>query len=195
MRRRIEDRAAVYTHMIAYKLYRRDFSSFFTPGVPYAVGQEYSVEGPLRFRRNGFHAWQTLEDLVTQSPVTKNARLARVELSGEVITRDDGMALARRIKILEELDPAVLFPGQQQLKNSTTEVYLRDGRLHREGGPAHVRHAGDIRWELFCVDGRFLGAAAPSGRTVQGDRILSESWHETDSPWFGTPPIKTNDYY
>lgn len=182
--------------VIAYKFYRTDWTSFFNPAQPYEFGKQYSVENELRVRRNGFHAWSTIEHAIMSVPVTKNVRLARVELSHEVKSVSQKLLLARTITILNEINLDELFQPALTLTQTddgtTTTIQLYRGYLHNETGPAYVQTSEICTREIYCRHGKFLGADAVSERILVAGVTRIEYHHDQDSPFMGTPPLSSN---
>lgn len=100
-----EERMKAKATITAYKVFNPDWTCL---GFQYEVGKTYIHEGKLKPCESGFHACKTLASCFNYYDFDPDNKVARVELSGEVVEINSKI-VASKIKIIEELDWATVL--------------------------------------------------------------------------------------
>jgi hypothetical protein len=151
--------------MLGYKGFHSDLTGY--GGFQYEVGKTYTMNpDEIEPYRSGFHFCQYPLDIL-RFYYQKDDKYALVKVEGKIIN-DEDVSVTNQMTILQLLTPEDLkksMPNRIIRKNGTKEWY-KEGKLHREGGPAiecpHIGKWWYRKGQLYREDGPAI--EYPDGR-------------------------------
>src|SRR5574344_1816594 len=102
--------------MKAYKVFNPDWTC---RGFQYEVGKSYHQDGENGLCSNGFHACEKASDCFNYYHFDSENHVAEVELSGTILTDNDGKSCASDITIVKEIDWQTVLKIVNNGKNCT----------------------------------------------------------------------------
>src|SRR5574344_544596 len=102
--------------MKAYKVFNHNWTC---RGFQYEVGQSYHCDGKIELCSNGFHACEKASDCFSYYPFDSENHVAEVELSGTILTDNDGKSCASDITVVKEIDWQTVLQIVNDGKNCT----------------------------------------------------------------------------
>ena len=102
--------------MKAYKVFNHDWTC---RDFQYEVGKSYHCDGKIELCSNGFHACEKAVDCFNYYPFDSENHVAEVELSGTILTDNDGKSCASDITIINEIDWQTVLKIVNDGKNCT----------------------------------------------------------------------------
>ena len=123
----------------------------------FEVGKTYEIEGELELCKNGFHFCKTIADTAMYYYYgDSNNIYFEVEAVGEVVSEENDKYATNKLKILRIVDP-----------NHDGTLHIKDGKLHREDGPACEYSNGTKHWYL---DGKLHREDGPAFEYSDGTK-------------------------
>ena len=102
--------------MKAYKVFNHDWTC---RDYQYEVGKSYHCDGKIELCSNGFHACEKASDCFNYYYFDSENHVAEVELSGTILTDNDGKSCASDITISKEIDWQTVLKIVNDGKNCT----------------------------------------------------------------------------
>ena len=186
--------------MKAYKATNSDMKCL---DFQYELGKEFIHNGELGFCLSGFHFCKHLIDVFRYYDFAPFNKFWEVEIPDDAIVIDgDDKSVTNKIKFIRELsneeikdltNEKVFIQDDGAYNKNGNQYYYRNGKLHREDGPAVIRADGS---QEYYRNGKYHREDGPAVIGVDGTQYYFRNgmYHRVDGPAV-LYPDGTRHYY